>query len=247
MTEKKKRCTAIVLAAGSGSRMHSSMPKQFMSLGGRPLICHALQAVEESPIIDDCILVVAERDEDYVRIHILEKYGFRKVVSLVSGGDERYLSVGKALRVLEMGKMPVPNRDGYVFIHDGARPFLTQRILQDTYEAVEKYHACVAAIPSKDTVKIADEEGFAVKTPDRKNVWSIQTPQVFDVELIVDAYRMLEANQERLKKEGIMVTDDAGVVELFTSRKVKLVKGSYENIKITTWEDMKVAEAFLKE
>nr|WP_318686350.1 2-C-methyl-D-erythritol 4-phosphate cytidylyltransferase [uncultured Acetatifactor sp.] len=247
MTEKKKRCTAIVLAAGSGSRMHSSMPKQFMSLGGRPLICHALQAVEESPIIDDCILVVAERDEDYVRIHILEKYGFRKVVSLVSGGDERYLSVGKALRVLEMGKMPVPNRDGYVFIHDGARPFLTQRILQDTYEAVEKYHACVAAIPSKDTVKIADEEGFAVKTPDRKNVWSIQTPQVFDVELIVDAYRMLEANQERLKKEGIMVTDDAGVVELFTSRKVKLVKGSYENFKITTWEDMKVAEAFLKE
>lgn len=247
MTEKKKRCTAIVLAAGSGSRMHSSMPKQFMSLGGMPLICHALQAVEESPIIDDCILVVAERDEDYVRIHILEKYGFRKVVSLVSGGDERYLSVGKALRVLEMGKMPVPNRDGYVFIHDGARPFLTQRILQDTYEAVEKYHACVAAIPSKDTVKIADEEGFAVKTPDRKNVWSIQTPQVFDVELIVDAYRMLEANQERLKKEGIMVTDDAGVVELFTSRKVKLVKGSYENIKITTWEDMKVAEAFLKE
>lgn len=247
MTEKKKRCTAIVLAAGSGSRMHSSMPKQFMSLGGRPLICHALQAIEESPIIDDCILVVAERDEDYVRIHILEKYGFRKVVSLVSGGDERYLSVGKALRVLEMGKMPVPNRDGYVFIHDGARPFLTQRILQDTYEAVEKYHACVAAIPSKDTVKIADEEGFAVKTPDRKNVWSIQTPQVFDVELIVDAYRMLEANQERLKKEGIMVTDDAGVVELFTSRKVKLVKGSYENIKITTWEDMKVAEAFLKE
>lgn len=247
MTEKKKRCTAIILAAGSGSRMHSSMPKQFMSLGGRPLICHALQAVEESPIIDDCILVVAERDEDYVRIHILEKYGFRKVVSLVSGGDERYLSVGKALRVLEMGKMPVPNRDGYVFIHDGARPFLTQRILQDTYEAVEKYHACVAAIPSKDTVKIADEEGFAVKTPDRKNVWSIQTPQVFDVELIVDAYRMLEANQERLKKEGIMVTDDAGVVELFTSRKVKLVKGSYENIKITTWEDMKVAEAFLKE
>ncbi len=247
MTEKKKRCTAIVLAAGSGSRMHSNMPKQFMSLGGRPLICHALQAVEESPIIDDCILVVAERDEDYVRIHILEKYGFRKVVSLVSGGDERYLSVGKALRVLEMGKMPVPNRDGYVFIHDGARPFLTQRILQDTYEAVEKYHACVAAIPSKDTVKIADEEGFAVKTPDRKNVWSIQTPQVFDVELIVDAYRMLEANQERLKKEGIMVTDDAGVVELFTSRKVKLVKGSYENIKITTWEDMKVAEAFLKE
>ena len=149
--------------------------------------------------------------------------------------------------MLEMGKMPVPNRDGYVFIHDGARPFLTQRILQDTYEAVEKYHACVAAIPSKDTVKIADEEGFAVKTPDRKNVWSIQTPQVFDVELIVDAYRMLEANQERLKKEGIMVTDDAGVVELFTSRKVKLVKGSYENIKITTWEDMKVAEAFLKE
>ena len=154
--------------------------------------------------------------------------------------------MGKALTVIADGDMTVPNKDGYVFIHDGARPFLTEQIIKNTYEAVKKYHACVAAMPSKDTVKIADEQGFAKLTPDRKLVWSIQTPQVFDTELIVNAYKSLAENHDRLKAEGIMVTDDAGVVELFTDKKVKLVEGAYENIKITTPEDIKTAEAFLR-
>ena len=246
MGEKEKRCTAIVLAAGSGSRMHSGVAKQYMLLGGKPLIWYALRAVERSAVIDDCILTASASDLDYMRKEIVEKYGFHKVVSIVPGGAERYLSVACALRVVAEGAMPIPNRDGYLFIHDGARPFLTEKILQDTYKAVKKYHACVAAMPSKDTVKIADEEGFARDTPARRLVWTIQTPQVFDTQLIVNAYRQLEENKDRLEKERIFVTDDASVAELFTDRKVKLVEGSYENIKVTTPEDMKIAEALLE-
>ena len=177
---------------------------------------------------------------------IVEKYGFTKVDTIIAGGAERYLSVLNALRVVAAKETQIPNEDGYVFIHDGARPFLTEAILEDTYSAVEKHHACVAAVPSKDTIKIADEEGFVAETPSRKYVWSIQTPQVFDTQLIVNAYEALAANLQSLQKKGITVTDDASVVELFTDYKVKLVEASYTNIKITTPEDIKTAESFLR-
>lgn len=242
---QKKRCTAIVLAAGSGSRMKSSVAKQYMLLNGKPLIWHALSAIEDSEIIDDCILVTGAEDIAYVQKEIVEKYGFHKVDTITAGGAERYLSVGNALKVIADKDIKVPNQDGYIFIHDGARPFLTEEILQSTYEAVKKYHACVAAMPVKDTVKIADSEGYAASTPKRKLVWSIQTPQVFDTELILQAYGKLREHQTELDRKGIVVTDDASVVELFTDQKVKLVEGSYKNIKITTPEDLKIAEAFL--
>lgn len=242
----KKRCTAIVLAAGSGSRMKSSVAKQFMLLNGKPLIWYALQAVEQSELIDDCILVTGAGDIPYVEREIVEKYSFSKVDSVTAGGSERCFSVAKALQFIASGNMRVPNYDGYVFIHDGARPFLTQEILQNTYEAVQKYHACVAAVPSKDTIKIADEEGFAAATPARRLVWSIQTPQVFDIQLITKAYQELIDRQEILQ-QGITVTDDASVVELFTDTKVKLVTASYENIKITTPEDIIIAESMIRQ
>lgn len=243
----KKRCTAILLAAGSGRRMKSDVAKQFMMLDGKPLIWYALSVIEESEIIDDCILVTGEEDISYVRQEIVEKYGFHKVETVVAGGAERCFSVANALQVIGNRGTQVDNRDGYVFIHDGARPFLTQEILRDTYHAVEKYHACVAAVPSKDTIKIADTEGFAVATPARNRLWSIQTPQVFDTDLIVKAYATLLEQWENLRRQGITVTDDAGVVELFTDTKVKMVMASYENIKITTPEDFAVAESFLRE
>lgn len=242
----KKRCTAIVLAAGNGSRMKSTVAKQYMPLGGKPLIWYALQAVEQSRILDDCILVTAADDLTYVQKEIVEKYNFSKVDTITAGGAERYLSVGNALQVIADADMRIPNEDGYVFIQDGARPFLSEEILERTYEAVQKYHACVAAVPAKDTVKIADEKGFAGVTPDRSQVWSIQTPQVFDTVLILEAYRRLREHMSEPDGRKISVTDDAGVVELFTNRKVKLVEGSYENIKITTPEDIRIAEVFCK-
>lgn len=242
----KKRCTAVILAAGSGSRMKSQRAKQFMPLNGKPLITYALLAVELSDIIDDCILVTGAEDIPYIKKEIVNKCRFRKVDTIVAGGSERFLSVANALQVIRERKMKVPNEDGYVFIHDGARPFLTEKILEDTYQAVEQYHAAVAAVPSKDTIKIADEEGFVTATPARNQVWSIQTPQVFDTQLILEAYGKYMDQWESLRQKNITVTDDAGVVELMTDRKVKLVMSSYENIKITTPEDLITAEGFLR-
>lgn len=245
MEEPKKRCTAVVLAAGSGRRMHSDTAKQFMMLLGKPLIWYSLQAVEQSEIIDDCLLVTGESDIPFVRENIVKKYGFHKVTDVIAGGDERYVSVGNAMKYIAEDRFPMSNGDGYIFIHDGARPFLTEEILQNTYEAVREYGACVAAVPSKDTVKIADEQGFAVSTPDRRLVWNIQTPQVFETKLITAAYAKLERELPKLNRQGVTVTDDASVVELFTDHRVKLALGAYENIKITTPEDIGTAEGFL--
>ena len=236
----KKHCTAIVLAAGSGTRMKSDIPKQFMLLGGKPLIWYSLRAVEQSEIIDECILVAAEDEIPYVQSEIVDKFGFHKVKTLLAGGRERWESVGNAVAVLEE-----PEKEGYVFIHDGARPFLTEEILGNTYEAVQKYGACVAAVPSKDTVKLADAAGFAASTPDRSRVWIVQTPQVFERGLILGAYRELQKRALEIGRENIEVTDDASVVESFTDCRVRLAEGSYRNIKVTTPEDMRIAEAFL--
>lgn len=264
---KKKQCTAVVLAAGSGRRMHTATAKQFMELSGKPLIWYSLHAVEQSEIIDDCILVTGEEDILFVRQEIVTKYGFKKVTDVIAGGSERYVSVCNAMRYIAEGRQPKPNVDGYVFIHDGARPFLTGEILRSTYETVRQYGACVAAVPSKDTIKIADEEGFVVSTPDRRLVWNIQTPQVFETKLITAAYGELERellqdtkgenakgqdadgqsiNGRDQNRQYINVTDDASVVELFTDHKVKLAMGAYENIKITTPEDISTAEGFLE-
>ncbi len=243
--EEKKRCTAILLAAGSGRRMKSSVAKQFILVAGKPLIWYSLQAVEQSEILDDCILVTGQEDISYVQEEIVDRYGFTKVAAVVAGGGERYESVANGLEYLAGCETEYPRRNGYVFIHDGARPFLTEEILRSTYEAVQKYHACVAAMPSKDTVKIADEQGFAAVTPDRRQVWNIQTPQVFDAALALTAYRRLREELPALATKGIAVTDDAMVIELFTDTKVKLAEGSYLNMKVTTPEDICIAEALL--
>ncbi len=242
-----KRCTAIVLAAGSGSRMQGDVPKQYMMLAGRPVIWYALSAVERSRVIDDCILVAAEENIEFVREEIVKKHHFSKVDTVTAGGEQRYDSVMQALRVIEGGGLKVPNHDGYVFIHDGARPFLTERMLVRLADAVCEYHACAAAMPAKDTIKITDDEGFALQTPDRRSVWNVQTPQVFDTRVIVEAYERLFGRLQKLQEQGIAITDDAGVVEAFTRYRVKMVEGSYGNIKLTTPEDMIIAEAFIRE
>ncbi len=235
---KRQKCTAIVLAAGSGNRMNNKVAKQFLLLNGLPLICYALRAVEESAVIDDCILVTGEKSLSYMREEIVDKHGFHKVTRIVVGGRERYESVFKALQVVD--------RESYIFIHDGARPFLTEEILEDTYQAVKEYGACVAAVRSKDTVKLSDASDFVIQTPERKNVWNVQTPQVFEGALVIDAYNKLMEKLQGSESGALCVTDDASVVELFSDKQVKLVEGSYRNMKITTPEDLTVAEAILR-
>lgn len=233
----KDKTTAVVLAAGQGRRMHSNVQKQYMLLQDKPVIYYALKTFQES-FIDEIILVTGKGEEDFCQNEIIDKYDFSKVKKIVAGGTERYHSVANGLKEAANG--------GYVFIHDGARPFLTQEILQKAYDAVKEYHACVVGMPVKDTIKIADDNGFTQHTPDRKSLWQIQTPQVFDMEIAKEAYDRLLEKEEELKAGGINITDDAMVIETLLRHPVKLVEGSYNNIKITTPEDLDIACYIMK-
>ena len=227
---QRKKCTAVVLAAGRGKRMGTDVQKQYLEIGGKPVLYYSLDTFEKSHIIDEIVLVVGENQEDYCRKEIVDQYGFQKVKTIVRGGAERYHSVWNGLQQVE---------DGYVFIHDGARPFVTEEILIRAYEEVQECKACVVGMPVKDTIKISDNQGFVVDTPNRSQVWMIQTPQVFEVSLVKDAYaKLIEGNITN-------ATDDAMVVEMMLGSQIKLVQGSYENIKITTPEDLDIANVFL--
>lgn len=232
------RATAIVLAAGQGKRMQSEIPKQYLPLCGKPVIYYSLKAFEDSAI-DDIVLVAGKGEEAFCQKEILEKYGFGKVRAVVAGGKERYASVINGIQAI--------NWDcGYIFIHDGARPLISGEIIERAYREVRQAKACVVGMPVKDTIKIADENGCVADTPARSLVWQIQTPQVFERGLITCAYEKLLREEDTLSAKGIAVTDDAMVVEYFMKTPVKLVQGSYENMKITTPEDLKIAELFLR-
>ena len=183
-------------------------------------------------IIDEIILVVGENQSEYCKDEIVSKYGISKVNKIVEGGAERYHSVWNGLQEVDDG--------GYVFIHDGARPFVDEEILKRAYKDVQNCKACVIGMPVKDTIKLADSDGFVNETPERSLLWMIQTPQVFENGLVKKAYALL------MEQENIQVTDDAMVVEQMLGHKVKLTEGSYENIKITTPEDLDIAEIFVK-
>lgn len=242
---ERKFCTAVVLAAGQGKRMGTKVAKQYLEIGGRPLLYYTLRAFEQSPLIDAIVLVVGDGDQiSYCKKEIVDAYNFRKVDTITIGGKERYDSVFCALNVIH-SNMCAAAREGYVFIHDGARPVVTQEVLERCLEAAKKYEACVAAMPVKDTIKLADEEGFAAATPRRDLLWMVQTPQTFSFPLIYGAYCEMAARKKQLEEEKITITDDAMVVETFTDKRVKLVEGSYENIKVTTPDDLKLAAAFL--
>lgn len=236
----KKKCTAIILASGQGKRMGTKVQKQFLNLGGKPVLWYALYAFENSPVINDIILVTGADLVEYCQREIVEKYGFCKVRSVTAGGAERYHSVWKGL--CAMGD----KENRIVFIHDGARPFVDEPMLERVYADVCKYEACVVGMPVKDTIKIADTDGFIKETPKRSLVWQIQTPQVFSASLICYAYEELGRREKELLDRGIQITDDAMVVEEICGRKVRLTEGSYENMKLTTPEDLEIAETFLR-
>ena len=222
---------AVVLAGGSGSRMNTKTAKQYLPLNGKPLIYYALRQFQDSAV-EKIALVVAKGQQDYCRKEIVERYGFTKVSAIVPGGSERYLSVHAGLKAL----------DGvdYVLIHDGARPCVDQDILNRTMECVAKEGACVVGMPVKDTIKIVDERQLAQKTPDRRRLWQVQTPQAFSYDLICRAYDAVVASGEQA------VTDDAQVLELAFGKTCRLIEGSYRNIKVTTPEDLDIAKIFLK-
>lgn len=231
MEMNRKKCSAIILAAGVGKRMNSKVPKQFMELEGKPVLYYALKTFQES-FIEELVLVTGAAEIEFCKKEIVDKYGFDKVKAVVAGGKERYHSVCEGLKAVEHAD--------YVYIHDGARPFVEQRMLERAYEEVEKHNACVIAVKAKDTIKIADKDGFVQMTPDRSRVWQVQTPQVFEFQAIKKAHEIV------IQSDDIAITDDAMVYEAAFGKPVKLVEGSYENIKITTPEDMEIAQSLLR-
>lgn len=237
---EKAHCTAILLAGGRGKRMGTAQSKMYLRIHDKPVLYYALDVFEKSGVIDEVILVAGKGQISYCRQEIVEKYGFSKVRAIVEGGAERYHSVWEGLRVLEKEN----KKGGYVFIHDGARPFISEEILKRSYEEVCRSRACVVGMPVKDTIKIADEKGCIRMTPNRNLVWQIQTPQVFSEELIIPAYREVIRKEKDLLGQGIQITDDAMVVENVCGCPIHLVEGSYANLKITTPEDLEIARIF---
>ncbi|MCJ7849434.1 MAG: 2-C-methyl-D-erythritol 4-phosphate cytidylyltransferase [Blautia sp.] len=226
------KSTAIVLAAGQGKRMNSKVQKQFLLIKGKPVLYYSLSCFQNSREIEEIIVVTGNDSINFCKQEIIEAYGFSKVKAVIAGGRERYDSVYAGLCACE--------DSDYVFIHDGARPFLTEDMIRRGKEAVLASGACVIGMPSKDTIKIADENGMVASTPSRSLVWNIQTPQIFSYTAIREAY-------ERARQQNMAdITDDAMVMERFGNMKIKLVEGSYENIKITTPEDILVAKKILE-
>ena len=215
---KDKKVTAIITAAGKGSRMGASLPKQFLKIGSKTILEKAIQPFQKADCVDQIIVVSGEDFVDFCQDICKD---LSKVKDVISGGKERQDSVNNALNLVD---------EGYVLIHDGARPYITEKVILNVLEDVSAVGAAVAAVPVKDTIRQQNEEGG--KTLKRSELYSVQTPQGFEVSLIKEAFA-------KAYEEGFYGTDDAGLVDRM-GKEVALSEGDYANIKITTKEDMPV-------
>ncbi len=232
------KSTGIILAGGRGSRMKSDIPKQYIEVLGRPLLYYTILAFERSNV-DELILVTGAGDEDYCLKEIVEPAGFKKIKKIVPGGWERFDSVYQGLLACEDAKL--------VLIHDGARCLVTPGLINRMLEQLPALRACIAAVPVKDTIKIAGADGCVKETPERSSLFCVQTPQGF-------FYRDLREAHERMYKAlaqgsplGRGITDDSMIMERFFDVPVHITQGEYSNIKVTTPEDLRTVEVFLKE
>lgn len=225
------RVAGIVAAAGQGKRMGGGINKQFMLLGGRPLLFRTLEAFCSYPFAE-VVVCLAPGEEGCALEQVLKPGGWEEGIRLVTGGQERQDSIYNALVSLDPG-------NDLVAIHDGARPFLTEGLLREVIGAAAGCGAAVAGVPVKDTIKVVDRGEHVVDTPSRELLWAAQTPQAFRYGLILEAYK-------RALGQGYRATDDASLVERM-GEKVKVVRGSYRNIKITTREDYELAGHWWRE
>jgi len=256
-----KKYTAIIVAAGTGKRMNSPVKKQYMEIGGYPVLYHTLKAFENSRT-DEIIVVTGADEVEFVKKDIVEKYGFKKVSAVCPGGRERYDSVYEGIKLILQrekvfcnGLLPGDENatadrqekdvERFVLIHDGVRPLISVELINRCIESVTECGACIPGVAEKDTVKEADTGMVVLKTHDRKHLYRIQTPQCFGLSLIDLAFERYYGEK---KSQGRVpdITDDAMLVEKYTGCSVKIIEGEYENIKITTPEDIGLAEFFLK-
>lgn len=225
------KADAVIVSAGKGVRFMEGQKKQFYFLGGKPILAHTLDKFETCPLIRSILLVVSQEDMDTCLKEVIEAYKFQKVSQIVPGGKQRQESVKKGIDAL-------PKDTDIVTIHDGVRPFVTRAMIEDSIHSAVRYGAVVLAMPVKDTIKMSNPDGTVLKTLDRESLWQIQTPQTFQANVIKEAYH-------RATEDGLIGTDDASLVERIGG-KVHILPGSYTNIKITTPEDLLLANLFLK-
>ncbi|HLO24870.1 MAG TPA: 2-C-methyl-D-erythritol 4-phosphate cytidylyltransferase [Geobacteraceae bacterium] len=226
------RSRAIIPAAGMGKRMGAGINKQYLLLDGKPIVAHTITLFENAPFVDDIYLVIPEPEIPYCREHVVERYGFSKVRLIVPGGAERQHSVLNGLRAIQDAQ-----DDDLILIHDGVRPFVPVHVLEKALEMARDHDGALVAVPAKDTVKTV-VDGIITGTPPRESLWLAQTPQAF-------RYGVIRAAHEIAEAEGFLGTDDATLVERL-GKDIHVVLGDYRNIKITTPEDLILAEAFLK-
>jgi len=227
------RVSALIPAAGMGKRMGAGINKQYLLLAGRPILAHTIAVFQQTRRVDDIYIIVPEDEIPFCRERVVDRYGFSKVRGIVAGGLERQHSVFNGLRAMES-----PEPDDVVLIHDGVRPFVSQRVLEDSIDSARIHAAALVAVPVKDTVKVA-KNGVVLETPPRDTLWLAQTPQAFRYALIREAH-------ERAAADEWLGTDDTALVERL-GKTVHIVRGEYGNFKITTPEDLVLAEAYLKE
>ncbi len=223
------KVAAIVPAAGRGRRIKSRTPKPYIKISGRPILVHTLNVLSKSKYIDEIVVAVDRNKKSFAEKEIIKKYKIGKT-KVVEGGRERKDSVFNALKALGADI-------DYVVVHDCARPFLTDKIIKDSLDGARRFGASVVGVPVKPTLKIVTPGGRVRRTPDRRNFWEAQTPQVFRKNILEKGYRKL--------RRGVNITDDSMIAESAGIRP-KMVMGSYDNIKITTNEDLKLAEILLK-
>ncbi|HHY13669.1 MAG TPA: 2-C-methyl-D-erythritol 4-phosphate cytidylyltransferase [Thermoanaerobacterales bacterium] len=220
---------AIIPVAGKGQRMGTQISKQFLMLNDKPIMIHTIEIFAQIKQITKIILVTSEDEANYCQ-NLIDKYNLSDI-KLVFGGENRQDSVYNGLR-------SCGSQTDFVIIHDGVRPLVEEKLIVHVLRNAYRYGSCSAAVPVKDTIKIVDDNEYVINTPKRDKLWAAQTPQAFQYDLVIDAH-------EKARIAGFIGTDDASLVERFGG-KVKLVKGSYENIKITTPIDLKFAELILE-
>ncbi|MGD6818631.1 2-C-methyl-D-erythritol 4-phosphate cytidylyltransferase [Metabacillus sp. 84] len=218
----------VIPAAGQGKRMNAGKNKQFIELEGKPVIAHTLSVFEADPACCGIILVINEAERDEF-MDMIQRFSFTKIKKMTGGGAERQESVYNGLKHAE---------EPVVFIHDGARPFIEYPVLQELAEAAQREGAATLAVPVKDTIKRVDQ-GEVLETVERSSLWAVQTPQAFRLSAILHAHE----DAERSRYQG---TDDASLIERL-NQKVKVIPGSYANLKLTTPEDLLIAKAILKQ
>ena len=225
------KVTALIPAAGAGTRMGKAMAKQFLLLGDKPLLAHTLLAFQRAPEIDEIIPILSPEDMDDCLRDVIEQYRITKVKTLVAGGRERQDSVFHGLQ-------KIGNDTAIVIVHDGVRPLVTPDLIREAVGHAKRGECIAVGVPIKDTIKEVDENKIVSRTLERGRLWSIQTPQAFPVAILRRAY-------EESYRRKIYGTDDATLVER-TGGTVRVIMGSYENIKITTPEDLILAEEILR-